>query len=362
MLQDKYDEKIATSQVAAAIASMIFGAGIVTLPRAASEAIGTPDVWISILLGGFISIVLGIVCAKLSQRYPGHTFFEYSTLVVGKLIGFVLNLSFVMYCIFVAIYEVRMNAEVIRHFLLDRTPIEFTSFCFMLISTYLVLGGINPIVRLMELLLPITTIVIFGVMLLGFQNFELDYFRPVLSEGIMPIFKGLQSTATPYLGFEIIMILTAFMSVPKNAHKAVVVGISIPIVIYFTTLVIVIGNLSVEAVKTLTWPTIEVIKTIEFPGAFFTNFEILFIAVWAIEMFTTLVVFQYLASLGMKQMFHINIKYFHYGFFPLIYFLSFYPENLDEAFKMGDLVGYVAMFFAGAMPVILLIISFIRDR
>jgi spore germination protein len=362
VLQDKYDEKIASSQVAAVIASMIFGAGIVTLPRTASEAIGTPDVWISILFGGFISVVLGIVCAKLSQRYPGRTFYEYSTVVVGKLFGIVLNLSFVFYCVMVAIYELRMNAEVISHYLLDRTPIEFTSLCFILISTYLVLGGINPIVRLMELLLPITTIVIFGVMLLGLKNFELDHFRPVLSEGFMPVLKGLQSTATPFLGFELILILTAFMSAPKNAHKAVVVGISIPIVIYFTTLVIVLGNLSVEAVKTLTWPTIEVIRAIEFPGAFFANFEILFIAVWAIEMFTTFVVFHYLASLGMKQIFQINIKYFHYGFFPLIYFLSFYPDNLDDAFKLGDVVGYMAMFFAGAMPVILLIISYIRDR
>jgi len=360
-LENHFSEKLTTSQVAAGIASTIFGAGIVTLPRTASEAIGTPDVWMSLLLGGGISIGLGIICTKLCLRYPGHTFYEYSPHVTGKLIGNLLNLCFVIYCLLVATYELRMNAEVIRHYLLIRTPIEFTTLCFMLISTYLVVGGINPIARIMELLLPVTTIVILGVMLLGYRNFELDNLRPLLSEGIMPVMKGLQATATPFIGFEAILFFAAFMRTSKNSGKAVVIGITIPAIIYLCTLIIVIGNLSVEAVKTLTWPTIEVIRNIEFPGAFFTNFEILFIAVWVIEMFTTFVVFYYLASLGMNQMFRKPINFFHYGFFPVIFFMSFYPSNLDEAFKLGDVVGYLAMIFAGVIPLILLIISYLKD-
>ncbi|WP_167568977.1 GerAB/ArcD/ProY family transporter [Brevibacillus migulae] len=360
-MENHFSEKFTTAQVASGVASTIFGAGIVTLPRSAGEAIGTPDVWMSLLFGGTICIALGIVCAKLCQRYPGLTFYDYSSQVTGKLIGSVLTICFVIYCLLVATYELRMNAEVVRHYLLQRTPIEFTTFCFMLISVYLVLGGLNPIVRLLELLLPVTTIVLFVVMLLGYRNFELENLRPLLSEGISPVLKGLHSTATPFIGFETILFFTAFMRTSRDASKAVVVGIAIPIMIYLCTLLIVIGTLSVQAVKTLTWPTIEVIRSIEFPGAFFTNFEILFITVWVIEMFTTFVVFYFLASLGMNQLFRTPIKYFHYGFFPVVYFLSFYPSNLDEAFQLGDIVGYLAMVFAGAIPLILLIISYLKD-
>ncbi len=107
------EDKIATSQVAIGISSFIMGAGIVTLPRSSSEETGTPDVWISILLGGFISIALGIICAKLSQRYPEKTFYQYSTLIAGKPIGYLVNIIFIVYFLMTATYQVRMQAEVI---------------------------------------------------------------------------------------------------------------------------------------------------------------------------------------------------------------------------------------------------------
>jgi spore germination protein len=125
-------------------------------------------------------------------------------------------------------------------------------------------------------------------------------------------------------------------------------------------IVMVIGSLTVNEVKTLTWPTIEVIRTIEFPGAFFSNFEILFIAVWVIEMFTTLVASYYLASLGMSQLFSANIKYFYYGLLPFIYYLAFYPQDINSVFKLGEINGYVAMFIAGVAPIFLLLIAKIR--
>jgi spore germination protein len=359
-LDGRQDGKIATSQVIVAMSSFIFGSGIVTLPRAVSEETGTPDVWISILLGGLISICLGIVCAKLSQRFPEQTFYQFTPVLVGKPIGYLLSIIFIIFMLMTGAYQIRIQAEVIRHFLLDETPIQFMAICFLAVSTYLVAGGINPMVRLFELLFPLTTIVIFLVMLLSMQNFEVDHFRPVLSEGILPALKGLKAAALPFEGFEIIMFLTAFMSEPQKAVKAVVISNLFSIVIYLTVIVMVIGSLTVNEVKTLTWPTIEVIRTIEFPGAFFSNFEILFIAVWVIEMFTTLVASYYLASLGMSQLFSANIKYFYYGLLPFIYYLAFYPQDINSVFKLGEINGYVAMFIAGVAPIFLLLIAKIR--
>ncbi|MDI5789750.1 GerAB/ArcD/ProY family transporter [Bacillus licheniformis] len=56
--------------------SYIMAAGILTLPRTAVEEAGTPDVWISVLLGGLVTTAAGVVMTKLSQHYPGQTFFN----------------------------------------------------------------------------------------------------------------------------------------------------------------------------------------------------------------------------------------------------------------------------------------------
>jgi spore germination protein len=45
--------------------------------------------------------------------------------------------------------------------------------------------------------------------------------------------------------------------------------------------------LTLNEVITLTWPTMEFVKQIEFPGAFFEHFEIFFITIWLLNMFTT---------------------------------------------------------------------------
>lgn len=360
-MHQNQDENLATSQVSIGIASFMLGAGIVTLPRVAGEAAGTPDVWISILLAGAIAIVSAYVCVKLSQRFPGLTFYQFSSLLVGKPIGYLLSFLFIIYWVITSAYELRTQAEVIRHFLLDRTPIAFTSFLFLAISAYLVLGGMNPIMRLVQLFFPITTIVIIGVMIFSFKNFDLNNFRPVLSEGMMPALKAVQPSVFSCLGFESILLFGAYASEPKKMVRAVILCI-FPIVIYTTTLVVTVGNLTVDVVQTLTWPTIDVIRSIEIPGAFFSNFELFFIVVWTIQIFTTMAASYYFASLGISQLFKINSKYVHYGLFLVIYFLALYPADLNTAFILGDTIGYMSVFVAGLIPIILLLISYIKGH
>ncbi|RNB89490.1 spore gernimation protein [Brevibacillus fluminis] len=361
-MQQARDDKLAFSQVSIGMASFILGAGIVSLPRSAGEAAGTPDIWISVLLAGGIAILFGCVCAKLNQRFPGLTIYQFSSLLLGKPIGYLLNFVFITYWLIMAAYELRMQAEVIRHFLLDRTPIAFTSLCFLAISAYLVLGGINPIMRLSEIVFPITTIVIMGIMMLSLKSFDFNHFRPVLSDGITPVLKAVKPASLSYLGFETILVMGAVASEPKKLMRAVMIGMVFPIVIYSITLVMTVGTLSVDVVKTLTWPTIEVIRSIEIPGAFFSNFELFFIVVWTIQIFTTMVSGYYYASLGVSYMFKTELKYVQYGFFFVIYFLALYPEDLNEAFSLGDTVGNLSMFTAGAIPLLLLLISSIKGH
>lgn len=60
-------DKIPTSQAAVILINYILAIGILTLPRTAAEKVQTPDVWITVILGGLIAIVAGIIIVKLSQ-------------------------------------------------------------------------------------------------------------------------------------------------------------------------------------------------------------------------------------------------------------------------------------------------------
>ena len=127
------------------------------------------------------------------------------------------------------------------------------------------LGGINPIARLFEIILPITVFIFLVTSFMSIEIFEIDNLRPVLGLGILPALKGVKTTALAFSGAEIMLLLFAFMKQPKKAVKAVLVGISIPLIFYVITVVMVIGAFSVDGVVMRTWPTIDLIRSFEIP-------------------------------------------------------------------------------------------------
>lgn len=356
------EDNITSVQAAIAVASMIIGVGILTLPRTVADTMGTPDGWIAVILGGFISMGAGYVVAKLSQRFPGQTFYQYSRAVAGKFFGWLFSLFLIVYFTVLAGFEARTLGEVARIYLLDKTPIELIIISFMSVGTYLVAGGVNPMVRMFEFYFPFIAFIFFSVILLNFRGFEIDNMRPVLGQGVMPVVKGVQATALSYLGFEAMLILTAFMEKPGRAVRAVLAGIGIPVLFYLIMVAMVIGDFGVDEVKTLTWPTIAMAKEIEFPGAFFERFESFFMVVWTLAIYTTFVPAYYFACLGLSELFNRDNRYFIYGILPVMYIAAMYPQDLNGVFKLGDYIGYMGAIAAGAMPLTLLIAALIRGK
>lgn len=93
----KLKDRITTSQAVVIIVNYILGTGILTLPRASVEKVKTPDVWISVILGGILAMVSGVIMVKLSQQFPEKTFYQYSQDIVGKWIGRLLSFLIIGY-------------------------------------------------------------------------------------------------------------------------------------------------------------------------------------------------------------------------------------------------------------------------
>ncbi len=81
------NDKITTSQALVILVNYILATGILTLPRTSVEQVKTPDVWISVFLGGLIAMIVGVIIVKLSQQFPEKTFYQYSQDIVGKWMG-----------------------------------------------------------------------------------------------------------------------------------------------------------------------------------------------------------------------------------------------------------------------------------
>lgn len=92
------NDKITTSQALVILVNYILATGILTLPRTSVEQVKTPDVWISVFLGGLIAMIVGVIIVKLSQQFPEKKlFYQYSQDIVGKWMGRVLSLLIIVY-------------------------------------------------------------------------------------------------------------------------------------------------------------------------------------------------------------------------------------------------------------------------
>jgi spore germination protein len=248
-------------------------------------------------------------------------------------------------------------AEVTNLFLLEGTPTWAIIMPFMWIGLYLISGGINPMARLFEIIFPITIVIFLLVAFLSIGIFEIDNLRPVLGSGIQPVLKGIKTATLAFLGPEIMLLLLVFMKTPDKAVKVLIVGVFIPLFFYVITVVMVIGALSIDGVITRTWPTLELMRSFEIPGLVFERFESLLLVIWIMQIFTAFSITYYAAALGLAQLFKKNIQPFLYGLLPIIYIIAMIPKNTNEVFRLGAVIGNVAMILFGALPLLLLPIS-----
>lgn len=351
------NNKITNVQTVVIITNYILAAGILTLPRTTVEAVKTPDAWISVLLGGVISIVLGIIMVKLSQHFPEKTFYQYSPELLGKVFGTLLSCFLIVYFLTISAFELRVLVEVTSYLLLEETPRWAITMPFLWIGVYLLAGGITSLARMFEIIFPITVFFFLIIIMMSFKIIEPDNLRPFLGEGILPIMKGVKSTIITFIGAEIMLLLVAFMEEPKKAVKLIMIGVAIPTVFSLITVVMVIGALSVNGVFHQTWPTLELIRSYEIEGLIFERFESFLLVIWTMQIFSTFCITYFSSALGLNQLFKKESRLVLLILPAIIYIISSIPKSIYEVFKFGDFIGKISIAFFTVIPLSLLLIA-----
>ncbi|KGX92528.1 hypothetical protein N781_17235 [Pontibacillus halophilus JSM 076056 = DSM 19796] len=352
---------LSTTQVSVGIASTMLGVGMITLPREVLSASKAASGWVSVLIVGCLVVFISLAFVHLNNRYPDRTYFQYSDVIVGKFIAWWLTLFATFYYTVFAAYEVRAMAELIRMFILDRTPIQVTIIIFIASAIYLIMGGAYAIFRLTELYFPFILLFIIIIIALSSSKFEINHIRPFF-EGATPIIKGMTGTVISFIGFEVILFLQSMMKNPGEARKAVFIGVVVPTLIYAVIVLAVAGIMGVGETITLVFPLMELAKSIELQDFFFERFETFFIPLWILVIFTTFVVSLYVASLGLKKLFRIPSGKAIYLLIPICYLMAMTPKNINQVFQVGDLIFYLMVGTMVFMPLLLLVVSFVRGH
>ncbi|MEH7454627.1 GerAB/ArcD/ProY family transporter [Gottfriedia acidiceleris] len=356
-------DQISTNQTVMLIVNFIFGAGILILPRSVTDKVKTPDGWISVIISGLIITLIAFLLVMLCKQYPNETYFQFSQKIIGKWLGISLSIIIIFYYICISALEVRVMAETTRLFLLQGTPTWAILIPFLWIGLYLVLDGINPIAKIMEIIFPITVLFFLLVIFLGLGIIEIDNLRPVLGNGFKPVLNGLKTTSLSFSGFEVVLFIFMFMKDKKKITKSIILGIGIPFVFYSVTVVAVVGAFSVDGVLLQTWPVLTYIRSYDIQGLIVERFDSLLLVIWIMQIFATFIIAYYICALGVTQIFNKkSMKPFLFGSLPFIYIIAMIPKDINETFKMADIIGNTSFYLFGIIPLLLLVISFVRKK
>ncbi len=207
------------------LASLIIANKLSMLTTYAPILTGAPatrDAWISAWLASGAALLITLVSYYLLKRFPGQSLFVINRKVLGPWIGRALNLTYAVMFLYLGAIALRMFSEVLAEALLPETPTFVISLLMMLLVITGVMGGMEVLGRLADLLAPLLVVTILFLALLAWPLIHLDRLLPVFEFGVGPM---LQQTLTPIGIFGeaawTVMLVMPFLRDPHTALKAI---------------------------------------------------------------------------------------------------------------------------------------------
>jgi spore germination protein (amino acid permease) len=343
----------------------VIGVGVFSYPGSMTNIVGT-DGWIVTLIAGVLVFLFMYLIYKAVKKNEYETFYIMLESNLGKILGKLFGFILCVYFIVSIAFGLRIFAEVIKMYLLQRTPTEFILIVMILTGLYLVRAEVSALVKFNEITFFIMFIPVIIVLLFSTRGGDITNILPVFQNKPVDYFRALGTSVYSFGGFEIAYLILPFMiseekkGIPKTFLKAVIF-----ITLFYTGVTILCLMFFSEAhTKLLLWPTITLIRAIIIPGAFIERWEGIVMTFWVLFYFTTFINIYYFSADIIKDAFKLqDIKISSIILTPIIYLVALYPENIAEVYDYsGKIVPLLSIFSFIILPLVLLLLQGRKGR
>lgn len=333
-------------EMAISLIAVILGTGILYLPRELASDLNTPDGWITIILNGLLVMLVVFLYVRLQKHFPGQNLLQIiENQSWGKWPGQVLRGLYIIYFILALAFILRITTVVLQIYLLLQTPTIITGSIILLTTAYAVSKGTQGVIHLNIMFAPISIAFFIIIFAFNFPDAHFQEILPILGEGIGPVFKGFKHTPLVFLGVEIIFFFMAWMK--SREVRALPLNVSIGFITLFNVALTLLGYsiFGFQISKSITFPSIELAKELEIPGAFFERIESLVITLWMMSIFNTISTFHLLAVQNIREQFlpRGNTAWITSGVTFIIFMLAFIFPSISEAFLFGGVIMFLGV-------------------
>ena len=341
----------------------IFGIKSFTYPRKMAELIGTDGWFVTILSGLVIYLIIFIICKtiQLNSYSDFHTILNNN---LGKILGTTVGFCFVAFELLIISIDARTFADELKMYLLEKTPIEFILIIIIITGVYLVISGVDALIRFNEISFLIIFISFFLILILTLNNVDFTNIFPIFNNTPSDYLVASAKSLHKFQGYEVLFFLIPLLSKKNKIEKTALKGLIFIVVSYILVTVFTLALFSVQESKVLLWPTIVMIKALEVRGSFIERWDGVMMALWVMFFYTTFTNLYYFAADILKKIFKLkDLKLICLITAPLIYFTALYPSNIAVVYQIINTVipTYFTIFLI-ILPTILYIISLIRKK
>lgn len=318
------------------------------------------DGWISVIVALFAMLPVAANAIALTLRFPRRSLIEYSQIILGPLPGRIVGFFYLIAILILGATTARELVEIMKIAFFERTPGIIFPFLTVFLTTYIVWNGFEVINRVNGIFLPIGLFFLILVFIAVMPRADFARYLPIMENGFKHTVSGtFILVAQMSEGFFLLSVLP-FVTQPRKVIKAAF--ITIPLL----NGSLLLGSISIavfglEPTLRILIPALELSRVIEIPGL--PRLDMFIMAGWYTGIFVKLSVIHYLLVLltaqwaGLESYKPLIIPY---GVIIVALSIHMFASATDLVQFIGSPFTYFLLTFEFAVPLILLVISWLR--
>lgn len=354
--------KISLLQFGIIVFMYTLGSAVLLVPSLLAT-IAKQDAWITILITVPVVLLLILIWTQLARMFPHESIIQYTEHILGKWLGKVVGLLYLIYFMFLSALVLRNVGGFITTHVLIETPMQFVHIIFMVAVVYGAYLGLEVLSRTSEIFFPWVLLIYFLASVLLIGNIDLARLLPILPDGWMPPIKAMY----PLLGFPmselvIFLLLIPFVNRQDKVRKYFNLFMMMNIAFGAIIVLITISVLGADITARSTFAVFDVAKEIVI-GKFLSRVEIMVGGIWIMTIFVKLSFCFYVTNLAIAQFFKMKsyrVTILPFAFIVVALSMIVYKDTGEFFwFSMGAYPIY-SLFHGLIIPLLLLCVAKMR--
>lgn len=332
------------------ITSIQTGVGVLSAPRYIF-AKAHQDAWLSIIITLIYMLIVVFVMFTILNQYENADIFGIQTDVFGKWIGKILGTIYILFFIAELLSVLLIYIEAIQTFIYSTLHSFIIGSLLLILTVYSVRGGLRVVVGVIFIFF-FLSIWIFALLYDPMLRMEMTLFQPMFQASFIELLKGSLETSYSFFGFEILFLIYPFIMNKENAKTPVYLGVSFSAFIVLFTTIISIGYYSPHDFEKMDWAVLTLFKSVSF--SFLERFDYIIVVVWMMVSLTTMILFMWMITYGMKRLYRFPQRKSLYCVAILLLIISSIVKYDYKIHEYSAIVSKIGFWIVFVYPLLLL--------